>query len=225
MSSRFFTDLRISYENDFDDRREGFHVANINIHSLRNKRDLLEAEMNKYGRIHVIVVTESWVMMGFQDNYDLAGYIAYHVLREDGYAGLVVYVRSDLRHTFLRTISTGGTQVALLQFHSFDFKLVAVYRQPRNDNVSSFVATLEEILDCSDDMLLVGDTNFNLLKSEQSNETYLNLLESNSMCLLNRMTSQDFTFPIAQPRPGAPGSLVDHFATNFFPQVLYTLIT
>lgn len=138
------------------------------------------------------------------------------MLREDGYAGLAVYVRNDLSCTCLRTDSVNGVQIAVLKFHSLDFKLVSVYRQPRNDNMPTFTAILYEILDSSDNLLLVGDTNINLLKSEPITDAYLNLLESNFTYLLNRISSQDFTFPIEPIRPVAPGSLVDHFATNFF---------
>lgn len=73
--------IDIVHTDDFVGRGDCFNIVNINIHSIRNKRDRLETEINRYGRIHVIVVTESWVQEGFENNYNLEGYQTYQVTR------------------------------------------------------------------------------------------------------------------------------------------------
>lgn len=208
-------EVDVTYQ-DFDVVNGGkFNIASLNIHSLRNKRDQLELEVKRLGDIHLIVVTETWVQEGFEGIYEIDGFRAYHVLRNDGYGGMAMYVRDDVGHVCLKRESRGEVHVIVIKILSCNCRVIGVYRPPRNTNLRDFEAVIDGNCETTDDCLLVGDTNINLLGSGDTVESYVSLLQSNSLTILNKVLPQFFTFPIAASRPGAPGSMIDHFATNF----------
>ena len=112
----------------------------LNIHSLRKKLNLLEAEMARLGWPKVVILPESWLEPGTEDYYHISGYRDYHITRPDGYGGLSVYVQDHTRHSFIRSRSCGAdaVQIISIRFLDLDFDLHAIYRRPDERNLMGF---------------------------------------------------------------------------------------
>lgn len=180
-------------------------ILSINIHSIRNKRDLLEAEVSRLGHVDVLVISETWIEPGTDEMYNLAGYTAYHESRPDGFGGLSVYIRSAIEHSHLLQESSQGIHVIAVKLRST--RIVATYRRPVN-NMYRFLDMLDKSLETNDNCILVGDTNIDLLTTSRNGSLYSDSLDLNSMMVLNKIDPNFNTFPLS-------GSIIDHFCANF----------
>lgn len=180
-------------------------IVSINIHSLRNKLDILEAEVTRLGAVGVVVVTETWIQPGTENFFNLRGFVAFHEVRTDGYGGLTVFVNEKLPHSLLRQETNHGIHSIVVKLQST--RIVATYRQPSN-NVNLFLQLLDDLLETNDDCILVGDINIDILSPCSNLALYQDTLETNSMFILNKKDASFNTFPLAQ-------SIIDHFCVNF----------
>lgn len=101
------------------------NIVSINIHSIRNKCDILEAEIARLGKVSVVIVSETWIQTGTESFYGLRGFSSYHETRADGYGGLSVYVDENPRHTLLRQVSVQAVHLITLRVYSK--KVIAIY--------------------------------------------------------------------------------------------------
>lgn len=183
----------------------GLSILSINVHSLRNKRDLLEAEILRLGPVGVIVVSETWIEPGSEVCYNLNGFRAYHETRADGYGGLSVFVRETIEHSLVHNVTRLGIHVMTVKLGRT--RIVAAYRQPVN-NMSTFTDMLDEALEGDSDCLLVGDMNVDILRPGPNLSSFRDVLHLNSMVILNKADASFATFPLS-------GSLIDLYCSNF----------
>lgn len=195
--------------------KNGLHIVSINIHSIRNKIDQLQLELHKLGHAHVVVVSETWIQPGNEAIYNLDGFTSIHLTRSDGYGGLSVFIRNGVNFTPLMQKTLDDIHVVSIKLVSFKLTIHAIYRRPISNNMQPFLNLLDEISETDENCIIIGDTNINVIKQDLNTNNYINTLERNSLRLLNKVDRQAFTFPISDGNPGAPGSLLDHFVSNF----------
>lgn len=188
------------------------NILLLNIHSLRNKLNLTEAEIIRLKRPKIVILTENWVEPGTEDYYNINGYTSYHSTRPDGYGGVSVYIDSNLKHSLIATGSIVSDEVQYLRFriHEGDFDLLAIYRRPNDRNLVNFLTEYDRLVESLRPLITAGDMNIDTNKTTSTSSRYRSILESNSIFLLN---GNEPTFPISNG-PGSPGSVLDHFSTN-----------
>lgn len=172
-----------------------FNILLLNIHSLRHKLHLIEAELVRLNRPKIVILTESWIEPGTEGNYNIIGYIAYHATRPDGYGGVSVFINSDLKHSLLDigSIVSNEVQYLKIKIHEGDFDLLAIYRRPDDRNLIPFLTEYDRLLESLRPLISAGDINIDTNKSNSMTNRYKTVLESNSMFLLN---GNEPTFPI-----------------------------
>ena len=68
----------------------------LNIRSLRNKLDELEAVVNEVENVDIICLTETWLSNCEADYFNLNNYNVYHAMKTTGDGrGVAIYVRAD----------------------------------------------------------------------------------------------------------------------------------
>lgn len=209
-------DTQISYESySARSNTNDFNVFLFNIRSLRRKLDELEALLVQLGNVHILVLSETWMQTGTERFYNIDGYIPYHATRPDGYGGVTVYVRCGVSHTYVTGGSFLNDAVQLVQVHieSLKLDLLAVYRRPGEANSADFINFLDNKFETSSGWLLSGDTNFDLRSDLGSSLLYKDMIADNGMHFLNHIDLTAYTHQITDG-PGAPGSIIDHFATD-----------
>lgn len=180
-------------------------IMSINVHSLRNKLQHLTAEVLRLGRISLIAVSETWIEPGTENYFNLAGYRAYHEIREDGYGGLSVFIRDDISHNLIDKMTQDGIHMISIKLSSI--KIVSLYRQPSN-NMHTFLNLLRTSSETNEKCIVNGDMNIDLLPQSRNLSRYNEILEENSLFILNKIDHSFSTFPQS-------GSIIDHFCANF----------
>lgn len=190
-----------------------FSVLQLNAQSLRNKLHLLEAELVRFDKPEIVLVGETWMKQNEQRNYDIDGYLSYHLIRADGYGGLSLYVRNDVMHEAPENImNSDGLQMLKMRISRPRFTFLGVYRAPSSP-IALFMTKLEETLSEDRDTILCGDTNINLLSDSYLASNYLDLLNANGFYVLNELHERSATL-----RRGSgiseTATVIDHFAAN-----------
>ena len=201
----------------FTDRR--FSICNYNIRSFNaNYDDFCSLLVSLQYSFSVIALTETRFCS--VNGVDIEGYSGWHCGRSSGVGGGVsVYCDSKLRDQQLANFSfvSDSIEVCTVKVNIFNRALiiVAVYRPPAA-SVTDFIDSLTNILNNTDvssnEIILTGDINLNLIDSGDSNLEVANFV--NSMFSLNflPLITKPTRFPEGNQR-GQP-SLLDHMCYN-----------
>lgn len=88
----------------------------------------------------------------------------------------------------------GKSHLTLINLNDLNLKIAGFYRSP-STKPEIFFDILENFLDKNDNLICLGDANFNLLKSNDNNTIkYLDILKSNNFNILNNITENDYTY-------------------------------
>lgn len=210
--------FNVNYDSNESSRiRSWFKIFSINIHSIRNKIYDLQILAQNLKWPQVICIGEPWVEPGTEFSYQFNGYTTHCIARSDGYGGLMVAVRNDVRYSMSKSYTPTNEEfhILVIRLHDLSLDLVNCYRRPNDSNINDFADTLDSILELTNDVILIGDINADLRRPKPNHQPYFNTLEANSLGLLNRTSETDFTYAISNG-PGAPGSILDHIASNTY---------
>lgn len=192
-----------------------FNLLQLNIHSMRRKLEDLESLVCQLNNIHVLIISETWVYQWMERFYNIDGYVAYHASRPDGYGGLAVFVRTDVRHRLVEKGSylADSVQMAEIDLEQIGLRLFGIYRKPDEGGARAFVDFIDARVEGITGCLVAGDINFNLLRGGGTIDLYKSMIADNGLHFLNEIQPSAYTYPILNG-PGSPGSIVDHFATD-----------
>ena len=185
-------------------------ITHLNINSLRNKsyeiHDLLQ---NNY--IDILVLSETKLNESFPDpQFAIPNYRLFRRDRNGHGGGLIAYIRSDIPCRRLTQLESKSleTIVVELKLKTENWILVSCYRPPNLPD-SVFTKNITTILDKSsvktDNILVLGDLNYNLLDNHRHGRTLSDINDIFDMsCLLSKPTCFK----------GDQGTLLDVFLTN-----------
>ena len=156
----------LRYSDCFGQSRKNIFL--LNIHSLRNKLNLLEADLEVMGRPQIVILTETWIEPGSESFYNINGYRSHHATRLDGYGGVSVFVQDHIRHALLACGSHVSNEVQLIRLRFFDqdLDLISFYRKPSERNLFGFRDLLDSVLESTRPIVLAGDANVDLRKHD-----------------------------------------------------------
>ena len=156
-----------------DDRdiRKIFSVVHYNIQSLNNKLELITNELQNFD---VIGLTETWLDGRVSDNdISMNGYTLYRRDRRgDNHGGICVYAKSTI-YSKRRTDELLDLECIWLELHCNHRKmLVGIFYRPPNSpsaTLTSIETSIGLAFDTTiNDILIVGDFNFDILKTNSS---------------------------------------------------------
>lgn len=147
---------------------KNFIISHLNINSVQNKfseiHEMLQEKLTDCLILSETKLDNSYPMTQFQIN-------GYRLLRRDrtkNGGGLLIYIRDDIPSRHLTHFEPKGLETLCLEFTVGKKKwiMLAAYRPPSSDAVTfckSMVSTLDLCLQCSDNLILIGDLNCDLL--------------------------------------------------------------
>lgn len=106
--------------------------------------------------IHVIILTETCIEKGLEQTYQLLGFTAYHITREDGYGGLPVFIRDDMPHSYYLEQSNADIYFIALKISFIRDEILATYRPPRPKNNVKFLSNLDGFLESTSICIRTG---------------------------------------------------------------------
>jgi hypothetical protein len=204
--------FNITFQND---NNLGFNIFYMNIHSLRNKMDSLEILLKMYTKSpDVIVICETWLSSSTAVFYGFDGYVAVHNCRDDGFAGLSIFLKRDIDFEVLLNEKLGRNQLILLDLKTCNFKLFAIYRDSAVVVPTLFFQYMDSILEKYMNCLVVGDINIDLYRDTSTVNECKEIFLSNNFCLLNKVDADSYTYY------GPYGaSLIDHIYSDMADRV------
>lgn len=160
---------------------KGLFVIHLNIRSLPHKIDLLRAWL-LYNKPMVITLSETWLNSNISDEeIKLDDYILYRADRGARGGGVATYVSSSLSAELIipkvNPVHFEGIFIKVTLHKSKSLIIGNIYRPPNSPSESmNCILTTINSLDCSNEMIVLGDFNQNWLDRSSSKEK--NLLHS-----------------------------------------------
>jgi Endonuclease-reverse transcriptase len=192
-------------------------ILHFNARSIKSGDKLAEIDsfLNDLKcRIHVIVISETWVREKEKNLYNIPNYISNYSWRPQKTAGGVgIFVHKDLNFKILKNYISDIINYMTIEilFANSILKITGFYRPPSLsfDEIDNFKKIFEETLvtNGSTNSLLFGDFNINLLNTNNNLvKEYLELLRSYGFFICD---------PNTITRPSS-GSVIDHVISNNF---------
>jgi hypothetical protein len=180
--------------------KNDFKIFYLNINHIINKIARLEYLLASLSSsFDVLIFCETWLMENELSYINLAGFQSFHKPKPSNRSagGLSIFVRNSFNanlflHDFSICNSTNGHEFFLVKLPDFNLTICATYRQPISDK-NSYLLKLDSLLSNQFNMLVAGDTNIDLLKSNIASSNFTSILESNGFFLLNKADSDFYT--------------------------------
>lgn len=198
-----------------------YNLLYFNINSLRNKLYDLEVEIfnitrNKNKIIHFIALSETRIGEFEIPYLNIENYNAYHCTRKDGNGGVALFVHHSLSSNLVYSKSELNIELLMVNIINIGIKTLVVYKQPPV-NGDAFIEALRARIENVNNMIIVGDTNLNLLNETSTNKNYIDTLTVNGYCVINKIDSK-FATRVATRLHGTnlitTKTVIDHIATD-----------
>lgn len=200
-----------------------FNLLYININSLRNKLDDLEVFIDRLKNdgiiVHFIALTEVRLDDSITKFYGLPDYTPFFCNKQNNSGGVVLYCIDTLPCSLVTKISIDNVELLCVSIINLNIKICVVYKQPKvPPNI--FIPILDTFMEKYNRCIIVGDFNFNLLKSADPDIIKLtSTIYSNNYNILNKL-DQRMSTRIAIKNGIVTKSIIDHIYSDL-PQFDY----
>lgn len=200
---------------------KGLNIFILNINRLKNKINDLEFLLYTLNfNPDIIVLIETWLNENEAKFVNISGYNrSYYCRRKLRGGGIMVLVKENIDFEEIPVDSRERVEFVLLNIKTFNLKLCASYKAPLGDN-NVFFANLNKILEKHKDIIVVGDTNLNLLEDSHTTRHYNNVLSSNNLILLNDINDFSYT----RKHSSNSISIIDHASSSLSHKFKHKLI-
>ena len=205
-------------------------ILNYNIRSFNANYDCFSLAFMKSNPPNILILSETW--FNEDSTACLTGYQGYHTTRDGRSGGVSVYIDNRYDSNLVPNLSFANLTIEVctvdVSVNNFKFTIISIYR-PHSDSILNFCDFFTGFLNCSHFAnkfcIILGDLNICLLKNDNPNLSFANLLFShNFLPLINRPTH----FP---RNDSISPSLLDHIFVNIsntriaMPLLIMTLLT
>lgn len=162
----------------FHSNNNSLNIISQNIRSIRKNFDNFTVLLQDLDfHFDIIILSECWIDDTYTD-IDLHGYSTFHTnIKLNQNDGIVIFV-ADLLTPFISEINLTEANCIKISLGS-DLSIFAIYRPPCFKNLTPFLNSLQKLLDVNKNtqqLILAGDLNINLLNSNPKTNEYLSLL-------------------------------------------------
>lgn len=145
-------------------------IGHLNVNSVGSKIQEIK-ELQRVCEIDVLVLSESKLDESFkQELLDIDGYCCVRQDKRSNSGGLLTYISNDIPHS-VGSINVCNNEIECMsiELNISDEKvmLLCMYKNPRTDPVTFktfFEDTFEKISDTYENVIIIGDLNFNMLQ-------------------------------------------------------------
>lgn len=154
------------------------NIISQNIRSIQKNFDnfaVFLQDLNTH--FDIIILSECWLDETFTD-INLLGYTTFHTTTKlNQNDGIVIFIKDSLNSS-LSEIKLTEANCVKISLGS-DLSIFAIYRPPCYKNISPFLNSLQQLMENNKNtqqLILAGDININLLNSKPKTNEYLSLL-------------------------------------------------
>lgn len=165
-------------------------------------------------RYDIIIVVETWLKTTDVAMYDIAGYNAYHSIRElKGGGGVSMWISDKYTSNILYEFADLYNHFLMISIKPLNINMLAVY----NTNNNTFLDILDELLTNNDNCYVMGDMNIDLLSDDNTYRKYSNIINSSGYNILNNVNKLYSTRKTTNTQ-----TIIDHILTDILSKK-YTL--
>lgn len=172
----------------------------------------------------ILALNETWLLPGEEQFFNLPGYETLHQVRgtrETRGGGLALFIAKHLQYADVFGEVTNEVQFLGVTLPQLNVSIITFYRPPGSQNVTHFFSRLEYYLDKYKRSIVVGDSNFDLLKPELSNvQLYKTIIEASFFTILNQVSRDNATRITSSSK-----TLLDHSFTDLTPSFDFSFST
>lgn len=187
-------------------------ILYLNIRSLRHKLHDLESLVQSFEiQPDVILLTEIWIREEENRKFNLQNYKPFFANRKTTQAGGVcIFVRDDLICHEIMNLDEEETSWLGIKLLKVNINIFVIYRSP-SANTEHFLQNFEELLTKSNENIIVGDINLDMLKPNTTSNKYKELIEGQGHLLINKLNKNHATRVTESTT-----TILDHIVTDCF---------
>lgn len=192
--------------------KNGLRLIHLNIQGIKSKIDGIACFVNEF-RPDIIIFSETHFKYDETPYYNLQGFKAFHSVRFNKKGGGVsIYVASNIPATLAFEINDTYNNFIGVKLHKLKLNIIGIYKSnnPANDN-GEFMKNLENVLINNKNSYVLGDFNFDLLKSNTLSGYYADTIDVCGYKILNFV---DDSMPTRIDKVSGRRSILDHALTN-----------
>lgn len=192
-----------------------FNLKYLNINSIRNKIFELENEINSNNKkIQFIALTEIRIFPNESDLFNLPNYNSYFSCCTDGHRGAALFVHDSIDSSLIESNTQFKINYVIVKIPALKASIAVIYKKPTVSK-EKFFTVLTHILTKANNIILVGDTNFNVQGHSTKITEYYSLIDSLGCSLLNN-TDKKFATRINRHINArhTKSSTIDHIISN-----------
>ena len=198
-----------------DNILKGFSVLHLNIQSLKAKFEALECLLAELNNFDVLCFSETWLTNDNLQCYELANYSHVPSIRNNRNGGTSIFIRNNIDYTVREDIKSEmwldyAFEVTAIEinFGKKGFLVACLYRTPDssiNEFLKHFDLLLEKAISENKLLLVGGDFNIDLSKTNTKSQEFLNTIVTNNFTHL-------IDLPTRQSKQTT--SCIDNFVIN-----------
>lgn len=166
------------------------NMVHLNARSLRKNMGEVELFVKTRKNADVILIGETWLYSEEEKFFGIPGYSAcFNSNNLSRGGGTVIYVKQNLEYRVLEMIDQFNTIIISLSNTIPVLKIAVCYKKP-HDNNRDFIAHLDLICDRYKNIVVMGDTNIDLLADTELSRSYKAMLESNGVRIINKLDKE-----------------------------------
>ncbi|CAH2207953.1 jg27941, partial [Pararge aegeria aegeria] len=218
---KVFSDQTLNQQANFKKLKEELEQRQKNGENSIGKFDELKCILHSFHtQIQFIVITETWIKSKDEaKRLLLPGYTHYYNYRENTKGGGVsIFAHDNLKHNITEELCIAGMHY--LWIHVSDYCLdIGVIYNPDRTNIKSFLETYSSQLQKRKRVIVFGDYNLDLLRSDRMTMDYKEMLKENGFSLLNKVEAKYCTRETSTTK-----TLLDHASTNLKSHVFHMAV-
>lgn len=121
--------------------------------------------------VHFIALTEIRMHEHRTKYHNIPDYNAFFSTRTDGHGGCALYVHDSLLCNCITIKSDLNVNIVMVNLISLNINIAVVYKQPTVE-IGNFTEILENLIENTNRLIIVGDTNINLLRCSNVTKRY-----------------------------------------------------
>lgn len=166
-------------------KENNLKVGHVNVRSLLPSFNKIKTLINNL-ELDILGVSESWLTKNTTDaDIHIQNFNFFRVDRETRGGGIGVYIRSDVEATVLDVVENKSEsfeqQWLLLKINKVKIGLCIFYRPPNYNALTAlhqFEDTIADVVPLTDELIIMGDININLLRHTNVTNQFGNLLDA-----------------------------------------------
>ena len=198
------------------DNVKNLKIFYLNANSVKHKFDKFKELLTDLKcDFDVVVLVETKLDKGTGKFYNLGDkYKSYHNIRHRSGGGSVIFVKESISSSMEFICNRDEIEFILIKLIKLNVNICSIYRTPINSlaALNKFYNKLDYILSKFKNMIIVSDTNINLLNATNRDIQldYKNLIESNNNYSILNLINYNMATPITD----TSATIIDHALTD-----------